>query len=1204
MTSPTPPGAGGPCRAVRSLPAVAGRLTLQWWPQVLALAAACGVVAATIAGALGVGDALQSGLRRLAVDRLGGIESAVVSDEFFRAALAAEIASRAPPGVSPADATGRSIIPAIVLEVTLEAGGGQFRRTARATLLACDETAGLGFSASFNPMAAGGSAATAITTTAITTTAINGVLAEGLGVGAGDGVVVRITRRSDVPADSPLGRRTAESTGRRLTISQVLPQNGLGQFSLRPTQVTGGLIVVPLATAQEILRRGEVANALFVTEAFADRQPPATAADSNFEWLRRRLQPTLADLGLGLEPVAAGGALRLTSRRLILPADVDAAAGRLLAPQGGLPTLVFLANALTTVSPPGETRPLATVPYSTVAGVDSMRLPVGELVDAGGALLSLPGPEEIVIDRWMADDFAAQGRPVAEGDWLDLSTFLPETADGRVEEASFRLRISGIAAMRGAAVARELVPEVVGVTDTASIADWDPPFPFDRSRVRTTAPHDEDDRYWKNHGAAPKAFVSLQCARRLAGSRFGATTAWFVPAERVGNATLLAAELAAAIPPEGMGWRLMPLRADAVAAAQGSTPFGGLFLALSSFIVASGLLLEWLLFQLLVAAHRRDVGLLSALGWPAGRIAKLLCLVGLAAAVGGIVLGTLCGPLWAGLLLRTLATSWNAAVAAGSSQAFGDGATGWRALGTGAVASTLLSLAAIWWAARGAARQQPLRLLQGVPATEETSWLAGSLWRVAAVAAGGLAVGAGLAWWAGQADAQTAVGLLFASGGALLAGFLGVVRLLLSGAGGRRPLRTLAALAWRGLAHAPARAFSVAAIVAVAEFLIVAVSAFSLAPPARPHEHSSPTGGWTFIATFAEPTGIDPSDANTRAGLGLSDDAERALADCTFARLRASTGDDASCTNLYAAKQPTVLGLPPGFIKRGGFAFTSHAPLEGIAGEQSPWQLLERVPAEGSGQTPIPAILDEATARWALKLGGVGARFQLPDGTGGTAELEIVGLLQPGILQGYVLVGERHFQRLFPRSSGYAMALVDAGASSNGASSKVGDSEAAAQRRVAAALRAAWADAGVTVQPALDRLRSLAAVQNTFLAGFQALGTLGLVLGTAGVGAVQIQGVLERKRLFGLLQAVGFSRGRLALLVVLETLFMVGLGLASGALAGAATLPAHAASGRVGLPLGWIVLTCGLTLAVALLAGVAACSGVLSVEPRETLSDI
>jgi len=1175
---------------VRSLPALAGRLTLQWWPQVLALAAACGVVAATIAGALGVGDALQSGLRRLAVDRLGGIDSAVVSDDFFRASLAEESADRSTPGDSPTAATGRSIIPAIVLEVTLEAGGGQSRRTARATLLACDETAGLGFSAAVAPVASGGAAATAITATAI-----NGVLAEDLGVGAGDGVVVRITKRSAVPADSPLGRRTAESAGRRLTISQVLPREGLGQFSLRPTQVTGGLIVVPLATAQEILRRGEVANALFVASAEADRP----AADDSMEWLRRRLQPTLADLGLGLEPVAAGAALRLTSRRLILPADVDAAAGRLLAPQGGTPTLVFLANALAPVSPPGETRPLATVPYSTVAGIDSMRLPVGELVDAFGATLALPGPEEIVIDRWMADDFAAQGRPVVEGDWLDISTFLPETAAGRVEEASCRLRISGIAAMRGAAVARELVPEVEGVTDTASIADWDPPFPFDRSRVRTTPPHDEDDRYWKNHGAAPKAFVSLECARRLAGSRFGATTAWFVPAERVGNATLLAAGLAAAIPPEGMGWRLMPLRADALAAAQGSTPFGSLFLALSSFIVASGLLLEWLLFQLLVAAHRRDVGLLSALGWPAGRIAKVLCLVGLAAAVGGIVLGTLCGPLWAGVLLRTLAASWNAAVAAGSSQAFGDGATGWRALGIGAVASTLLSLAAIWWAARGAARQKPLRLLQGGQAADETSLVADSLWRVAAVAAVGLAVGAGLAWWASRADAQTAVGLFFASGGALLAGFLGVVRLLLSGAGGRRPLRSLSALAWRGLAHAPARAFSVAAIVAVAEFLIVAVSAFSLAPPARPHEHASPTGGWTFLATFAEPTSVDPADASTRNSLGLSDDAERALADCMFARLRASTGDDASCTNLYAAKQPTVLGLGPGFIQRGGFAFTSHAPLPALSGDQSPWQLLERVPAGGSGQTPIPAILDEATARWALKLGGVGARFQLPDGTGGTAELEIVGLLQPGILQGYVLVGERHFQRLFPRSSGYAMALVDAGAMAASASA-----DDAAQRRVAAALRAAWADAGVTVQPALDRLRSLAAVQNTFLAGFQALGTLGLLLGTAGVGAVQIQGVLERRRLFGLLQAVGFSRGRLALLVVLETLFMVGLGLAAGALAGAATLPAHAASGRVGLPLGWILLTCGLTLAVALLAGLAACRGVLSVEPRETLSDV
>ena len=62
-------------------------------------------------------------------------------------------------------------------------------------------------------------------------------------------------------------------------------------------------------------------------------------------------------------------------------------------------------------------------------------------------------------------------------------------------------------------MAREVVPEVEGITDEASIADWDPPFPFDRRRVRATPPQDQDDRYWKDYGAAPKAFVALATAR-------------------------------------------------------------------------------------------------------------------------------------------------------------------------------------------------------------------------------------------------------------------------------------------------------------------------------------------------------------------------------------------------------------------------------------------------------------------------------------------------------------------------------------------------------------------------------------------------------------------------------------------------------------------------------------------------------------------
>jgi hypothetical protein len=50
---------GAAARTARSLPGLAAALVRAWWPQVAALAAACGVVAATLVGALGVGSAMQ-----------------------------------------------------------------------------------------------------------------------------------------------------------------------------------------------------------------------------------------------------------------------------------------------------------------------------------------------------------------------------------------------------------------------------------------------------------------------------------------------------------------------------------------------------------------------------------------------------------------------------------------------------------------------------------------------------------------------------------------------------------------------------------------------------------------------------------------------------------------------------------------------------------------------------------------------------------------------------------------------------------------------------------------------------------------------------------------------------------------------------------------------------------------------------------------
>ena len=1131
------PAAGGlQARAVRSLPGLVGRLLGAWMPQLAALAAAAGAVAATIAGALGVGDALARGLRQVALERLGRIDAAVVGEDFFTARLAADLGALAAAG---ADAP-TAIVPALVLDVTVESAGGP---AVPATLLACDDPAALGFAPPPPPLRPG-------------VVLLNEPLARAVAAAVDTAVVLRLPRRSGVPADSPLGRRTGESAARRLSVGAVLPAVGIGQFALRPTQVTAPLVVAPLETARAILGADDAVNAVFATAA---RGGDAAA------WLRAAVRPRLADVGLSL--AATDGVPRLTSRRLILPDAVDRAAAAVLAPAGGRPSLAFLANDMRPLDAAGLPA-AAGIPYSTVLGIDATDHPAGPLVDDAGRPLPLPAADEIVIDRWMADDLAAQGRAVAVGDRLELRFFAPETLHGRVVENAATFRIAGIAAMRGAAVARELVPEVEGVSDEASIADWDPPFPFDAARVRTTPPRDEDDRYWKAHGTTPKAFVALEAARRVAAGRFGATTAWHLPAAAAGDLEPLRERLAAVLPAEAVGLRVLPLRAEAVAAARGSTPFGGLFLALSSFVVAAGLLLEWLLFRLLVASRARSLGILAAGGWPPRRLATLLVGIGGAAAAAGVVVGTALGPAWARGLLAVLARAWDADVAAGSARVFQATPPSWTAALPGGLAAWAVSLVALAWAARQAGRQPPWRLLRGAA---EPPTRGGTRSRGRGIVAGlALVAAVAVASAGGRAEPTTAVAAFFAAGCLALGGLLGLLRLGLRRPPAR-PLATLGHLAARGVARATGRAFAVAAIVAIAEFLVVAVSAFAVRPPADPGDRRGPTGGWSSLATLNSPTAVDPLAADAAATFGLTDDERRALAGCTIARLRSNRGDDASCTNLYAAGRPTVLGAGPAFVARGGFSFVAHAALP--PGETNPWTLLDR--AAG----PVPAILDQATAQWALKVGGVGARFTVPDDAGRPVECEIVGLLAPGILQGAVLVAERRFEGMFPERSGYGMALVD--------EADVPPGLRAAAR---AGLGRAWADAGPSLTTTLDRLRGLMAVQNTFLAGFQALGALGLLLGTAGVAAVQVQGVLDRIGPLSLLRAIGFAPGRIRLLLVLETLATVGLGLAVGGLAGCLAVAPALARDAARLPLGWIAVTCGLTLVSALVASLVAAS--------------
>ena len=62
-----------------------------------------------------------------------------------------------------------------------------------------------------------------------------------------------------------------------------------------------------------------------------------------------------------------------------------------------------------------------------------------------------------------------------------------------------------------------------------------------------------------------------------------------------------------------------------------------------------------------------------------------------------------------------------------------------------------------------------------------------------------------------------------------------------------------------------------------------------------------------------------------------------------------------------------------------------------------------------------------------------------------------------------------------------------------------------------------------TRSSAVERLAAFHRVENTYLSTFQALGGLGLLLGTVGLSAIMFRNVLERRRELALLRAVGYD---------------------------------------------------------------------------------
>lgn len=1100
------------------------------------LAVALGVVAGTavLTGALLVGDSVRGSLRGLTLERLGRIDSVLVVDRFFRTGLADELAAE-----EEFRQTFDAALPAILLRGSLEEPGAG-RRANQVDIIGCDER--------FWSLGDGGPARLP----GLNEVVLNRPLAEQLQVDVGDEVIVRFPQPSDIPADSALGRKSETVQSRRLEVVDIVSAQGLGRFGLRPNQQLPQNAFVDLATLQSALDVPEKANAILV--AAPTSEPVSAAADDT---LNRWLQPRLADYGLRLEQTDRGY-LQLTSQRMLLePAVVDAAQEALaeLQPHGAF---TYLANEIRH----GE----RSIPYSTITALElASEPPLGPFRADGGDEIVALEDDEILLNDWAADDLGAQ-----PGDEIELTFFEPESTHGEVRERTATFRLRGIVPLDGPAGDADFTPELKGVTDEESIADWDPPFPFEAGRIRSA-----DEEYWDTYRATPKAFISLSAGQALWGSRFGRLTLLRMnPPPEETPVEQLATRLE--LDPEALGFDFQPVKRQGLQASAGTTPFNALFLGFSFFLIASALMLVVLLFRLGVENRAAEVGLLAAVGWSQRRIQGLLLGEGLIVAVAGAIVGVGVGVAYAWLMLAGLRTFWLAAVTTPFLQLHVTLAS----LLLGGLCGAAMSVVGQWWALRQMKGVAVRRLLDGQiqPAlaafSPPAAWSRWLVW-------GALAAALVLALFAGRMTDEAQAGAFFGSGALVLTALLTFAWRRLRG-GPTGPLvavggAPLPRLAVRNSGRNPGRTTLSIGLVASASFLIVAISAFRLDPPETAARRDSGTGGFALIGESDQPIYQHINDFDQ---LGLSTQAVQDLDQTRITPLPVRPGDDASCLNLYQPGRPRVVGVTPSLIERGGFSWGATAA-ETPAERDNPWLLLNRPPRTDESGTPlVPVIIDQNTAIYSLHLyDGVGARYSIDDGRGGTMSLVVVGLLKNSLFQGDLLVGEAPFREYFPDVNGYRLFLVDA------------PEERVEQ--VEQHLERAWGDYGWAAERTTTRLAGFFAVQNTYLSTFQSLGGLGLLLGTFGLAVVELRNVLERRGELALLRATGFRRARLAVLVLWENALLLLAGLAVGIVSAAVAVVPHFILGQAQVPWLSLVATLGLVAIVGLVASLAAVRAML-----------
>ena len=147
--------------------------------------------------------------------------------------------------------------------------------------------------------------------------------------------------------------------------------------------------------------------------------------------------------------------------------------------------------------------------------------------------------------------------------------------------------------------------------------------------------------------------------------------------------------------------------------------------------------------------------------------------------------------------------------------------------------------------------------------------------------------------------------------------------------------------------------------------------------------------------------------------------------------------------------------------------------------------------------------------------------------------MKLVATIKDSLLQGSLIISDHYFRKHFPNHGGHHYFLID---------STPGKDEFVKQ------LKRSLSDQGIAITTTAERLNTLHAVENAYISIFQTLGGLGFLIGSLGLGIITTRNLLDRRKEFSIMLALGFTQKEIRRLAYIELRQLIAWGLSLGIL--------------------------------------------------------